>query len=59
VDKVRSKMQLVVATSFYILEDKMVIMGRQMYLLDVKVHESRFSILLKSTKMYRDLNFFY
>jgi len=52
-------MQLVVATSFYILEDKMVIMSRQMYLLDVKVHESRFSILPKSTKMYRDLNFFY
>ena len=64
----RSKMQLVVTTSFYILEDKMVVMGRQMYLPDDKtlkdealkeVHESRFAILLKSTKMYRDLKEFY
>lgn len=67
-DKVRSKMQLVVTTSFYILEDKMVVMGRQMYLPDDKtlkdealkeVHESRFAILPKSTKMYRDLKEFY
>jgi len=46
----------------------MVVMGRQMYLPDDKtlkdealkeVHESRFAILPKSTKMYRDLKEFY
>ena len=61
-------MRLGIETSFQIQKDRMVVLGRRMYLPDdqplkrkvlQEAHESRFATHHGSTKMYRDLKDFY
>ena len=68
VDKMRNKVELGVDTPFFISKDGMVIMDRQIYLLEDKTlkeealreaSESRFVVHLESTKMYKYLKEFY
>lgn len=64
----RDKLKARIETSFQVLKDVMIVMGKRMYLPDDKTlknevlkeeHESRFAIHLGSTNMYRDLNEYY
>jgi len=64
----RDKLKARIETSFQVLKDVMIVMGKRMYLPDDKTlknevlkeeHESRFAIHLGSTNMYRDPNEYY
>lgn len=68
VEKVRNKMKWGVETPFPVLKDRMLTMGKMMYLFNDKAfkeeilkqaHESRFVVHPGSTKMYKDLKELY
>jgi hypothetical protein len=68
VNEIKKRVNQGIETTFQILSDGLIAMGRQIYLLEDKIlkdevlreaHESEFSTHPRSIKMYRDLKEYY
>jgi len=68
VNEIKERVNQGIETTFQMLSDGLIAMGRRIYLLEDmtlkdevlrEAHESRFATHLRSTKMYRDLKEYY